>query len=261
MQKGKFGFALWLYPYIALWSLFVWETSAMLVCLALALFVIAMEKDEWCIKQCLKTVMFAVYWGVYNIIINALSDIPVAGYVFMIIDFIVTVAVFIVVWILGLSRLTKGMDISIPGKGIVNRAYGMIQQYTVQQPYTQPTAQPTAQPYTQPAAQPTAQPYTQPVAQPYPQPTVQPYVQSADQSYVQPADQPLQQPETQTASQSAVQPIQQAAAPTVIQQASQTAPQEAHMQTSQNTGQTQAGTEGRKIIGYNTMTGEPIYEE
>ncbi len=162
MQKGKFGFALWLYPYIALWSLFVWETSAMLVCLALALFVIAMEKDEWCIKQCLKTVMFAVYWGVYNIIINALSGIPVAGYVFMILDFIITVVVFIIVWVFGLSRLTKGMDISIPGKGVVNRAYGFVQQYvqtgSATPPYQAPPAQAGYQQPVPPAQAPSAPP-------------------------------------------------------------------------------------------------------
>ena len=124
----------------------------MLVCLALALFVIAMEKDEWCIKQCLKTVMFAVYWGVYNIIINALSGIPVAGYVFMIIDFIITVVVFIIVWVFGLSRLTKGMDISIPGKGVVNRAYGFVQQYVQTGPAPTPYQAPPAQAgYQQPA--------------------------------------------------------------------------------------------------------------
>lgn len=153
MQKGKFGFSLWIYPYIALWSLFVWETSAMMVCLALALFVIAMERDEWCIKQCLKTVMFAVYWGVYNIIMNALTGIPLAGYIFMFIDLIITVVVFIIVWICGLSKLTKGEDISIPGKGVVNRAYGFVQQYVQQSPPTQQTYQAPPQQQPTPPAQ------------------------------------------------------------------------------------------------------------
>ena len=151
MQKGKFGFSLWLYPYIALWSLFVWETGAMLICLALTLFAIAIEKDEWCTKQCLKIVMFSVYWGMYNVVMASAQQIPLAGYAFMVIDFIISVIVFIIVFIFGMMRIMKGADINIPGKGTVNRAYGFVQQY-VQAPPTQQSYQapPQQQSYQQP---------------------------------------------------------------------------------------------------------------
>lgn len=159
MQKGKFGFSLWLYPYIALWTLFVWENSAVLICLAIALFVMAIERNEWCIRQCLKTVMFSLYWGLYNIIMGLLTNLPYAGYGFLVVDFIITIVVFIIVFIFGMMRLVKGCDISIPGKGIVDKAYGIVDRYLPtearQEEYKQPIYQQENQPtkgFTQPSA-------------------------------------------------------------------------------------------------------------
>ena len=153
MQKGKFGFLLWLYPYIALWSLFVWDTGAMLICLALALFAIAVEQNEWCTKQCLKTVMLSVYWGLYNAVMGALSSIPVAGYAFSVIDTVITIVMLVVIFLIGMRKLPKGEDISIPGKKLVEKAFGYIQQYApaqAQQAYSpQPAAPQPAYPQPQ----------------------------------------------------------------------------------------------------------------
>lgn len=156
MQKGKFGFSLWFYPFIALWTIL---TGSPLGCLLIAGFVIAVEQDEWAIKQCLQALMFSFYWSIYNVAMDYAKQIPVAGFIFSIIDFIVWLVLIILVMVIGLSRLKKGREMGLPGKGIVNRAYGYIQQYVrqPQQPYQAP-----AQPQYQPPVQ---QPFTAPPAQ------------------------------------------------------------------------------------------------
>lgn len=156
MQKGKFGFYLWLYPFISLWTIL---TGSPLGCLLIAGFVIAVEQDEWTIKQCLQALMFSFYWSIYDVAMGYAKQIPVAGFIFSIIDFIVWLVLIILVMVIGLSRLKKGREMGLPGKGIVNRAYGYIQQY-IQQP--QPQYQAPSQPQYQ---QPVQQPFTAPPAQ------------------------------------------------------------------------------------------------
>lgn len=148
MQKGKFGFYLWLYPFISLWTIL---TGSPLGCLLIAGFVIAVEQDEWTIKQCLQALMFSFYWSIYDVAMGYAKQIPVAGFIFSIIDFIVWLVLIILVMVIGLSRLKKGREIGLPGKGTVNRAYGYIQQY-IQQPQPQ-YQQPVQQPFTAPPAQ------------------------------------------------------------------------------------------------------------
>lgn len=127
MEKGKFGFALWLYPFIALWTVMVGPTLGSLLILG---FVIAVERNEWVIKQCAHVVMFNIYWELLNYIMDALSSIPILGLVFGIIYYVVWVVIVILAFVLGLGRLKRGHDISLPGSRIINRAYDMAKEYT-----------------------------------------------------------------------------------------------------------------------------------
>lgn len=171
MQKGKFGFSLWLYPYISLWALFL---NMNLVPFLIAGFVIAVEKDEWASKQCLHTIMICVYFGMYRFVMGLFTGIPMLGLVFSVIDMIVNLVFFILVFILGFMKLKNGKSINMFGMGIVNRAFGQMLQY-VQMDSPQPTPQPT---YTAPvmeqpvAPQPTYAPPAPAPVQPIPQPTV-----------------------------------------------------------------------------------------
>ncbi len=87
-------------------------------------FVIAVEKDEWTIKQCAHVVMFNIYWSVYDYIMGmftgGLNAIPFVGGVIAaplnIIDTIVWVVLVVLVMIQGLGKLKNGQDISLPGK-------------------------------------------------------------------------------------------------------------------------------------------------
>lgn len=142
MQKGKFGFQLWLYPYISLWALFL---EMNIIPFIIAGFVIAVEKDEWASKQCLHTVMICIYYSVYQMIMNGFIAVPLLGAVFVVIDGIVALVFFILVFILGFMKLRKGESISMFGMGLINQAYGFIQQAApaaqYQQQYQQPQYQ------------------------------------------------------------------------------------------------------------------------
>jgi hypothetical protein len=144
MQKGKFGFALWLYPFIALWTVLLWEPFASI---AIMLFVIGVEKDEWAIKQCIHVVMFNIYWSIYLYIMDLLTSLDLIGIVFSIIALVIWIIMMILTLLLGILRLRFGHDILLPGKGIVNRAFGLVQSF--QQNYGQPQygAAPQYQPY------------------------------------------------------------------------------------------------------------------
>lgn len=226
MQKGKLGFSVWLYPFLALWSVLMGNLVSTLLIVG---FAIAVEKDEWCTKQCLHAVMFQIYWGVLDVVMSYFTALPLAGYVFAVIDFIIWLILLILVFIVGLGRLKRGEDIGLPGKGIVNRAYGMIQQYIVPQQYTQP------------------------VPQPYVQPVAQPYTQSVQQPVPQSASQPVQQ----TVSQSSIQPVH----PSALQEVPQPEADTQALLSAGQVRQTPVDVTSKKIIAYNTMTGEPIYEE
>ena len=124
MQKGRMGFALWLYPLIALWCIVFGAFTPLLLITGFAIIV---EKNEWCSKQCLHTVMFYIIWELIDVILGYLEMIPIAGVVFSVIDAIIWIVFVILVFVLGMARVTKGMDIGLPGKGTIDRAYGFIQ--------------------------------------------------------------------------------------------------------------------------------------
>jgi hypothetical protein len=163
MQKGKFGFSLWLYPFIALWTVLLWEPFASI---AIMLFVMAVEKNDWAIKQCIHVVMFNIYWSIYLYVIGFLTAIPLIGTVFSVIDFVVWVIMMVLITVLGIMRLRNGQDIGLPGKGIVNRAFGLMQNF--QQNYGQPQyGQPAPyQPYPPQQGAPIQPPYAPPYAPP-----------------------------------------------------------------------------------------------
>lgn len=134
MPKGKFGFSVWLYPFIALWTVLVGPALASVLILG---FVALVEKDEWAIQQCIHVVMFSIYWSVYQVIMGFFTGIPLLGTIISIIDGIVFVIMMILVLFLGLGRLKNGRDIGLPGKGIVMRAYGLMQSIPAYQAYQQ----------------------------------------------------------------------------------------------------------------------------
>lgn len=148
MAKGKFGFSLWLYPFIAMWTVLVGPSLASVLILG---FVLGAEKDEWAVKQCIHVVMFNIYWNVYKTIMGFLSGIPLLGMVLSVIDVIVFIVMLVLILILGLGRLKNGYDIGLPGRGIVNRAYGLMQSVPMyQQVQQQPQYQQPQQHYPQP---------------------------------------------------------------------------------------------------------------
>lgn len=132
MQKGKFGFSVWLYPFISLWLIL---TGSILGSLVIVGFAAIVEKDEWTTKQCLQVLMLSIYWSFYQTISNLFIRIPLIGSVFSIIDSIIYIVFIVVIIVLGLLKLRKGMDMNLPGKGIINSAYGLVMQ-PVQQPST-----------------------------------------------------------------------------------------------------------------------------
>jgi hypothetical protein len=178
MQKGRFGFSLWFYPFIALWTVLMGPALASFLILG---FVMAVEKDEWTIKQCLHVVMFTIYWNVFDTIMSFLSGIPLLGIAISVINFIVFLLTLIMILVMGLGRLKRGQDISLPGMGIVNRAYGLIQTFVPQEYQSQTYEQPRHQ---QPDYQPEQEyEYEQPQQQ---APAPPPVVPQAKTSYAPP---------------------------------------------------------------------------
>lgn len=123
MNKGKFGFAVWLYPYLALWAFFL---DMDLIPFLIAGLVLVVEKDEWATKQCLHTIMIGIYYNLYQWIMAFLISIPFTGFAFIVFDLVVDVVFFVMVFILGFIRLKKGKSIQMFGMGTINRAYGYI---------------------------------------------------------------------------------------------------------------------------------------
>ena len=123
MRKGKFGFAVWLYPYIALWTLFLGMDIMPFLITGL---VLVTEKDEWATKQCLHTVIIGIFYKLYQWIMAFLVTLPLAGYGFIIVDFVIDLVFFILLFIIGFFRLKRGKSILMFGMGIINQAYGYI---------------------------------------------------------------------------------------------------------------------------------------
>lgn len=199
MEKGKFGFSLWLYPFISLWTVLL---GFELATIGILLFVIAAEKNEWVIKQCAHAVMFMVYWYLIGFIFDFVSGmftgIPfvggLIGTVFDIIYGIFWIVIVILVLVLGLGRLKKGGDIGLFGKGIVDRAFGVVSGYAAQHGYhTQPQQPYGQQQWQQPPQQqgyaPAPPPPPPQAAQPAPPPPPPPPAQPTQDS-----DQPLPPP-------------------------------------------------------------------
>ncbi len=168
MQKGKLGFSLWFYPIVALWCIILEQFVPLLLVTG---FVMAVEKDAWAIKQCMTALMFNIYYTLYIFIMDFFIAIPLLGFVFMVIDFIIWLVLVIII-IIGFGKVKNGGDIGLPGKGLANQVFGIMpQQHAPQQPqqayqgqYQQPQ-QPYQGQYQQPQGGYTQQP--QQPQQPY----------------------------------------------------------------------------------------------
>ncbi len=163
MQKGKLGIFLWVYPMLGLWSILVGNLT---ITALITGFAIAVEKNEWCTKQVLHVLIFQIYWSLIDAIMIPLTTIPFIGTVFSAIDFIIWLVLLILVIFLGMGKIGKGQDMGLPGKGFVEKAFGIVQQYANPQQHYQQYQQPN---YQQQYQQQPQQPYQQP-QQPYQQP-------------------------------------------------------------------------------------------
>lgn len=170
MQKGKFGFKLWVYPVLAM-AFFVLD-QFFLGALAVG-FAIAAEKNEWVSHQVLQVLIFGTFAGIANMVIDGIawlfalgSAIPMMAVAGGIVCGILYAAVFVflvVFYILGFTRVVKGKDAKLPiACKIANHAFGLV----AARP--QPPVQPQAPQYQVPPYQAPQQPQ-QPQNPQYPQ--------------------------------------------------------------------------------------------
>ena len=165
MQKGKFGFRTWLYPFLALWGVLTGPTWLPFAVLG---FVLLLDNDLWTARQCVRVVMFNFYWMLYLMLKNMvlgfpLAAVPMAGAVYTgfinFIHFVVTVVLIVFVFVKGTGRLKRGEELTIPGGKISDMVFDRVQapppapQYQQAQyaPQYQPAAPPPYQPPQQPA--------------------------------------------------------------------------------------------------------------
>ncbi len=175
MQKGKVGIYLWVYPFIALWSVLVGNLTLTAV---IAGFAIAVEKDTWCSRQTLHAFIFHVYWSIIDMVLIALMSIPFLGSVFAFIDVVIWIILLIIIIFMGFNKVKVGLDMTLPGKDFAEKAFGIVNQFTPPQPQYNNQYQ---QQYQQPNNQ-----------QQYQQPNNQQQYQQ--QQYQQPQQQTYQQP-------------------------------------------------------------------
>lgn len=190
MQKGKFGFRTWLYPFLALWGVLtgpVWLPFAVLG------FVLILDNDPWTGRQCVRVVLFNFYWMLYLMLKNMvlgfpLAAIPVAGAVYTgfinFIHFIVTVVLIVFVFVKGTGKLKRGEELTIPGGKISDLVYDRVQAAPVYAPQPQQGYQPP------PSYQQAPPQYQQPQYQQAPPPQTPPPPQQATGEFVPPPPPP-----------------------------------------------------------------------
>ncbi|MFR8004075.1 MAG: hypothetical protein ACLU62_14330 [Hydrogeniiclostridium sp.] len=173
MQKGKFGFKLWVYPVVAM-AFFVLD-QFFLGALAVG-FAIAAEKNEWVSHQVLQVLIFGTFAGIANMVVDGIdwlfglgSGIPMIAVAGGVVCGILYAAIFVflvVFYVLGFTRVIKGKDAKLPiACTIANHAFGIVAARP--QPPVQPQKQYQVPPYQAPQA-PMQQPQ-QPQNPQYPQ--------------------------------------------------------------------------------------------
>ncbi len=174
MQKGKFGFKLWVYPVAAILLLILGQFLAAALVVA---FGIAAEKHQWLSHQLLQVFFFGVFAeiadgfiGLLRWFFNGLFYLPSSVWnifriIFSIFDLAFDVA-FLVFFIIAIINIVRGKDARLPGAAsVANCAFGILP-VVPQMPQTPQMPQAPQQPQYQPyqPAQP-VQP-TQPTQQP-----------------------------------------------------------------------------------------------
>ena len=167
MKKGKYGIV---YPFYAVIAIICAIFGQIIPCLAVTLFVIAAEKDEWTSRQCIQASFFAMIQLMVSTVLggfvapaNWFSGIPLlggfTGIYRMIFDIIGDIAsvVLLVFLILAIVNVVKEKDANLPfAKKFANWAYGIVTPKPQPQPmqYQQPMQpQPMQQPMQQPVQQ------------------------------------------------------------------------------------------------------------
>lgn len=133
MQKGKFGFRLWVYPVAAI-LLVIFDQS--LAATLVVAFGIAAEKNDWVSHQLLQVFFFGIFAAVKDVIVrivnwafSGLYSIPYLGTAMNVVADVIEAGLSItllVFLIIALVRVVKGQDAKLPGAAaIANHAFGI----------------------------------------------------------------------------------------------------------------------------------------
>lgn len=171
MQKGKFGFKLWVYPVLAMVCFLL---NQVLLGALIAAFAIIAEKNEWLSRQVLEVFFYGLMGNIcyrvvdwIRVIFSWGANYSIMGSIGNVVITILDIAVFAllaVFYIIGWGRLVKGQDAKIPlAHSIANRAFGIIP------PAPQRPVPPPQPPMQQPPYQQTQAPYQAPVQPQQPQ--------------------------------------------------------------------------------------------
>lgn len=142
MEKGKFGFRLYLYPLLMLLCVLFSSVWAGLIILG---FVLVAEKNEQATRQTLHALLYFFVWQFYllatsqlmtlyefvmrrltswfswSLLYNGVSNIR--GF-FYGVGSLIYLAFVVVILFMGVLPLLKGKDMKLPGKNFVDKLYG-----------------------------------------------------------------------------------------------------------------------------------------
>jgi len=132
MQKGKYGFYLWVYAVLGYVLAFL---DQLVPCLLLLGFVIAAEKNEWAIKQAMQALFLCLFSELITLgpsaIRTAFAETYLLGDAISAMCYIFNVLLFFIVLaaaVIGIVNAVKGNDNGIPLLAkLANRAFGLVE--------------------------------------------------------------------------------------------------------------------------------------
>ena len=133
MRKGKFNIVLSFYAVVAFVLAILGQV---LLCGLLLGFVIAAERDEWAVRQCMQAFFLSIVSGIAGVIQSVMSVfniVPVLNWLTSGITSFVVGVIYLVVLIfaiIGLVHVCKGQDARIPWlTTLAGKAYGVMAQH------------------------------------------------------------------------------------------------------------------------------------
>ena len=131
MRKGKFNIVL---PFYAIVAFVLAILGQVLLC-----FVIAAERDEWAVRQCMQAFFLSIVSGIAGVvqsIMGVFNVVPVLNWLTSGITSFVVGVIYLVVLIfaiIGLVHVCKGQDARVPWlTTLAGKAYGVIAPHTAQ---------------------------------------------------------------------------------------------------------------------------------